>query len=62
MKKYIKSSKFDSNVVLKDMNGDIVCELEPDSGFYVIPAKIAPSILMAVGDTYTVEQIDTEIE
>ena len=44
------------------MYGEIVCELKPNSGFYVIPVSEAPAILMDIGDEYHVEEIEFEID
>ena len=62
MKRSIKASKFETKVCLVDMYGEVVCELQPDGGFYVLPKNEVPSILMAVGDEYHVEEIEFEID
>lgn len=62
MKRSIKASKFETKVCLVNMYGEIVCELKPNSGFYVIPVSEAPAILMDIGDEYHVEEIEFEID
>lgn len=62
MKRSIKASNFETKVCLVDMYGDVVCELEPNNGFYVIPSAKASSILMDVGDEYHIEEIEFEID
>ena len=55
-------AKFETKVCLVNAYGDVVCELEKASDFfYKFPREVL-GMLVDVGDVYSVEEIETEVE
>ena len=56
-------AKFDKRAILVNEYGSEVCELvRAPFGFWMIPEKEANELLLAVGDTYKVEKVESEVE
>lgn len=54
--------KFEKKVCLVDADGDVVYELKKDGDFfYKFPREVL-GMLLDVGDVYSVEEIETEVE
>lgn len=57
-------ARFETKVCLVNAYGDVVCELEKagdDCFFYKFPREVLGTLL-DVGDVYSVEEIETEVE
>ena len=56
-------AKFEKRAILVNEYGSEVCELvRAPFGFWMIPEKEAQDLLLAVGDTYKVEEVESEVE
>ena len=55
-------AKFETKVCLVNAYGDVVMELEKDGKFfYKFPREVL-GLLLDIGDTYYVEEVETEVE
>ena len=55
-------AKFETKVCLVNEYDEIVCELERDGMWYVLPRDFSKNFLLDIGDTYKVVEIETEVE
>lgn len=62
MKKVINASRFQTKVCLVNKYGEVVCELERDGGWYVIPRNKVGGLLLDIGDEYRVEEVEFEVD
>ena len=58
MRKYIKSSDFETSVVLINQYDEIVAQLDYANGYYFLPE----GLVLDIGDVLRVEEIDVEID
>lgn len=55
-------AKFETKVVLTNVVGEVVVELEKEGDyFYKLPREVL-GLLLDVGDTFEVEEIEVEVE
>ena len=55
-------ARFETNVYLVNTYGEPVIKLESDGGYYRIPQNEVTTLLLDIGDTYHVEEIENEVE
>lgn len=55
-------AKFETKVCLVNTYGDVVCELEKVGDFFYRFPREVLDMLVDVGDVYSVEEIETEVE
>lgn len=55
-------AKFETKVCLVDAHGDVVYELEKAGDFFYKFPKEVLGMLLDVGDVYSVEEIEMEVE